>query len=55
MEGFEIIRAKKIKIEADSLISVQSDGENFKVDKMTCEIKKDFLLLKVPSYLDIIH
>lgn len=53
-EGFQIIKAKHIVIDADKEISCQSDGENYSVTHIELKIKEHWLTLKVPPYLNIL-
>ena len=53
--GFEIIHAKDIIIDSDQDLSCQSDGENYTSKHIELHMKKAWLNLKVPGYLNIIR
>lgn len=48
------LKGKDITIKCDSVMSIQSDGENYQSDMLHIRIAESALLLKVPPYLDII-
>ena len=52
--GFEVVHAKEVIIDSDTELSCQSDGENYFSRHIELRIKKAWLNLKVPGYLNII-